>query len=38
LLEELLDDLLAGKPERAAAVKQWVAELDAWNRSRPRLR
>jgi hypothetical protein len=37
LLDELLADLLAEKPERAAAVERWIAELDAWDRSRPRL-
>ena len=37
-LDELLDDLLAEKPERADAVERWIAELDAWNRARPRLR
>jgi HPt (histidine-containing phosphotransfer) domain-containing protein len=38
LLEELLDDLLAENPERADALEQWIAELHAWQRSRPRLR
>ena len=32
-----LDDLLAEKPERADVVERWIAELDAWNRARPRL-
>jgi hypothetical protein len=37
LLEELLADLLLEKPDRADAVERWIAKLDAWNRSRPKL-